>query len=329
MRKIYLSYLFSLGASICIAQPTLTVSGNSPMPGVDFTVHYDTWQSEGNGGANQTWDYSGLTSDSTKTISYVDPMSTPSGASFPNAEVCQVDYSGYIYYDYDNNNWDYIGAEAAGTVISSTDPATFLELPLTYGDSWSDTRASTMQFGTRAGTISGNADGYGTLILPWGTINDVLRIHVEEDYTDNVFITIDYDFDTFWFMKPGIPYPLLLLQTLNVTPSLGAPSQILALQYADESAVGIGEEIEIIGSMSVFPSPAEDNATLEYTLAAGDAMTLSIVEMTGRTVAEVALGRKAPGIHRENISVSGLTSGAYFVQLQGSQTQRIERLIVQ
>lgn len=329
MKELFTVTFLVLGSTM-IAQPTITLGNSAPMPGESFVFHYAPWQSEGPAGANQTWDFSNLVADSSNTHNYVDPATTPFGASFPTADVALEDPgSGVVYFDYSTGNMEYVGAEALGFLVTQTDPEIVLEMPCTYGTSWSDTQAGTLAFGTRSGSNTGDGDAYGTLQMPWGTVNNVLRVHFAQDYTDTVIVVINYDFDFYYFYKEGSHVPILTVADLNVLPSIGAPTNTKYIQFADQSVVGLGEEMEIIGSMQVYPSPASNQATLEFSLEQADEMFMSIFDMTGRAVSEVELGRTAPGIHREHIDLKGLTPGSYFVQLKGSKAQRTERLIVQ
>lgn len=69
---------------------------------------------------------------------------------------------------------------------------------------------------------------------------------------------------------------------------------------------------------SIYPNPVVDNATLTLDFEAGHDVTLSVVDLAGRTVAAqfVALLR---GKNTLSVSANGLTEGYYFLQLRDSK----------
>lgn len=331
MKKIYLTVtLFGIGC-MAFAQPTITMANSAPMPGESFLMHFAAWQSEGPSGANQTWDFSNLVADSSKTFNWVDPANTPNGASFPTADIAQEDPgAGFVYYDHSNGDLEYVGADANGLLVEQSDPEVTLELPCTFGTTWTDTQAGTIPFGgTRAGTTNGDGDAYGTLTLPWGTVNNVLRVHLNQVYTDNIIITIDYIMNFYMYYKEGTSSPLLIVADLLITPSFGAPINTKYIQYADQSVVGIGEEMEIVGSMNIYPVPATEEANVHFTLEEKENITIDLIDMTGRSISSEELGIVLPGEHVHGINVADLRSGMYFIQLSSPNGRSVERLIVE
>ncbi|MBU0518330.1 hypothetical protein KJ564_05260, partial [bacterium] len=88
--------LFAFLCSFCLiitahAQPVLNSSDLSGAPGTSITFSSMTDPGTvdvGPAGANQTWNFTGMTTVFTQTHEYHDPATTAWGASFPNANRC-------------------------------------------------------------------------------------------------------------------------------------------------------------------------------------------------------------------------------------------------
>ena len=208
----------SVGESVILARDTM------PAPGT----------TAGASGANQTWDYTGLSLNSIDTVDFINPGSTTNGAVFPSADMAveapfEVVYFGITnlpletapdinYYQLDANAMILqgysIGVFGVGDIpIKFTPPITQFEFPMNYLDSWSDTaRLDTTFDDTFSGGLSDsirairhsfstvNVDSWGSLTTSNGTY-DVLRQHREE-------ITID----TVWTLLPIIGWQIFQTQ---------------------------------------------------------------------------------------------------------------------
>lgn len=180
------------------AQTTLT-SANIPTPGTTASGSYTdapTGTLPGSAGANQNWNFANPGPGTFGTSTWDDPATAPGSNHFPSATVA-LDYGiGATYYR--NNAGDY---ELLGTynspndlAIIYNDPIVLMRYPMSFNDTYTD------DFGyvnvlvddpdrnyTRYlnGTISGNADAYGTLTTPEGTFGKVLRVHIHETSVDS------------------------------------------------------------------------------------------------------------------------------------------------
>lgn len=172
-----------------IAQPSLLSNEMAPF-GTNWIMNYsqnfnlaDTTIQ----GANVTWNFSSIQSNSqTLTINVVDPSQTPYGSSFPSANYCYIEGPTltYVYYNLSSSKMERVGSWRNGTLNAYSDPQTEYIFPLTLGsynyDTWDNTLSSS------GGIYELECIGYGTLILPMGTFNDVLmvRVHLEESFLE-------------------------------------------------------------------------------------------------------------------------------------------------
>lgn len=165
----------------------------------------------GNSGANQTWDYSGVTLNDLTMYSLcceeISPLSSYYAQFFPNA-----DYSIGIYtiegdnstnfYTISNNQSELIGYYSLSANSETGIPyvgylnnySTFFEFPYTFNSQIDDIceYENGIPF-----TISNNYDGYGTLITPFATYHNVIRNKITRDnyakyvwYNSNPFFEI-------------------------------------------------------------------------------------------------------------------------------------------
>jgi hypothetical protein len=69
-------------------------------------------------------------------------------------------------------------------------------------------------------------------------------------------------------------------------------------------------------SLAVFPNPASAQASLNFTLAKPDIVSLEIFDLLGRRMKQVALGEMSTGEHSQEIDLHGLSDGSYLCKLQ-------------
>lgn len=130
----------------------------------------------GPAGADQTWDFSGLGITEGAALDFTLSAGTPYAATYPSATHVRHLTSGT------NQMWQYLKSsdeklEVVAEVnpgvstMNYTNPRTVIEFPYTYERVFSDI------FSTGQGSRSMNAtyDAYGTLILPFGTYENVVR----------------------------------------------------------------------------------------------------------------------------------------------------------
>ncbi len=78
--------------------------------------------------------------------------------------------------------------------------------------------------------------------------------------------------------------------------------------------------------VKLFPNPAKEFTTLEFTLAKANAVTVTVVDGLGRTVSTIANGTLQQGQQRLSIPTAALAAGVYTINIQteeGSLTQRL------
>lgn len=335
MVKLYAAVLF--GSALVATSPaqTLTDGSNSIQVGDVFTVHVASYVPPGNEGANVTWDFSSVENGTIITYSHVAPPTTGYGASFPASNVAQQLSSGEILFVETNAS----GMQQWGEVINSevhayTDAERIMSYPCSFGTSWADEFAGTymmsgMQW-DRTGSISATADGYGSLVMPYGTLDNVLRVHAIQA-TDDVFDagTQQTLFNVYYFYRVGVRYPVVTVIDGIVTTDFGS-FPVQSLSWIAEGTVGLADALQQSIGLELYPNPAQAQVNIVFTADGGTATTLQVIDASGRTIHQRGLGQRSAGIQIDQLDVSGFAPGVYSVCItDGKGGRGVQRLVVE
>jgi len=318
MKKIYSYLALMIASASCFAQPTLTSSTVNPVIGQTVVKKFFTpvVHQEGNAGANQTWDWSTATEESSATGDVISPAGTAYAASYPTATSCFEDAGGSIEYDLGNSSGLYrLGIQSPNPPFSSIydNSMQLLKYPFSYNGTYTDTYHSNIVGngfpGTLAGTVTVTADGWGTLITPAGTFTNVLRVHAHmtETYDYGALGTTDQDFDQYSYFKSNVHYPLA-----EMVSGLSGGSPFSNASWSS-SSVGIEEASAAFYKLSVYPNPASTNAEITYTLDKSSEVSIEITDVTGRVVQSFDAAETPPGMHTLPVTASPLSNGIYMV----------------
>ena len=191
---------------------------------------------------------------------------------------------------------------------------TVFTYPCTYNTQGNDYFSATFTSGGntfyRYGTSTFVADGYGTLIMPYGTVNNVLRIHFTEDYVDSTDFggfpyVIDYQNDQYFWMTPGTHQ--FLLSYFELT-SMGSTNQG---GYYISQTTGMDE---IKNPMfDVFPNPANDVINVS---ALNSAMVINRISVFNALGALVYDELPEQFQQHNKIDLSGKPTGMYWIKIQ-------------
>jgi hypothetical protein len=95
------------------------------------------------------------------------------------------------------------------------------------------------------------------------------------------------------------------------------------------SASGIEANSVLASSLNLFPNPANEKATVNFTLTESSAVTLNIYDMTGQLVEVVTNNEQLlAGDYSLNVETSSLPSGVYFMTLTSGELSVTRRLTV-
>ncbi|MFH0866449.1 MAG: T9SS type A sorting domain-containing protein [Bacteroidota bacterium] len=260
----------------------ITISETHQLPVIGDSIHYVDANSFGFDAVGvgpvtaKVWDLSALmNAGTTFDFVYVDPTTIPVNLgrdSFPAATIArgQSDAPGYFYYQNTANDINRLGWFSSITnygVYKNGTIATEFHFPITSGQNFNSTyngNFAPFNVGEDSvritdGTLTISADMQGQMILPTGTFNGVLRMHVIESFhiktymmgtvvQDNV-ISDDY---YYWFTDT-ILQPLFIFGITTVDGT--AQPTVLRYQPILSSASITSFNIE---NLNIYPNPASD-----------------------------------------------------------------------
>jgi hypothetical protein len=366
MNKTLLPALFSLlTASAAFGQaPTLTAANMNPVLNDSFlSVICDTATiTAGAAGTSVTWNFTGLTASTTVApntgVGYVVYAHSAPGyttlsllPSFAASTHAIISPATAIAAPPDTTITNYYiegssSTSQTGTWVNSnnyaaySDPIDVLHFPFTLSSSFTDSYAglvtytalSTTVSATEGGTVTVNADGWGTLNLPFGaSYTSVLRVHSYQLYRDsaNLFgtptITTD-TLETYAWYKPGYHSALLSIATLR-TPYPAFNYKTVAYvksQLANHENVPDINSID--ASLAICPNPASNALNISFNTPTSQLVYISLYDMAGQEVAVLA-NKTFQGKQNLSFNTDAFPRGLYVVHLQsgnGSVTRKIE-----
>ena len=317
-------------------------------------MKYDTslWSvSAGAAGANVTWDFSSVDfahpSVIVDTLIFLLPDSTPfyptnMSADYSQANIAMVRKTepfspfnnDYHYYYADNDSLLFLGHWAAGggTEIWEDhfdNAMKELKFPLQYGDAYVDSfeRFFFDMSGSDAhyitGTISVNADAYGTMITPDGTtLNDVVRVYTVTTSRDSnaLFGITDYTSRKFsWYSESKKGFVLTFYMAFSDS------TMVETAEYQKQTNVVTSLNEKRLGgnSFSIYPNPA--NGLVELRPDAGLIESIEIFNALGQRVRAIHVNKKPNVV----LNVNGLVEGVYFVKATlDDNTTFVQKLFV-
>ncbi len=274
----------------------------------------------GSAGSGQSWDFSGLNSDSTFVENLVPPSSVTGGAGFPDATVANtltedgVEFSSF--FKGDASSYSLLGSSASGSGITATftytDPSDILRFPVGFGQSFNDTYATTISASglsyQRNGSTQVDVDGSGTLLTPAGSFSGVLRVKSVESYqlvglppipgssTSGTVTSYNYI---------SADYPGAILLSYTITDDLiNEPDTVVG--FADPTFASIAKATS--NTFEVYPNPANE----EIRINASNKLTgVEIIDIQGRVIYTQAINGSAVN---QSIATSSLEAGIYLLR---------------
>lgn len=304
MKKIYLILLSSL-SSFLQAQTILGTDIN-PVAGDNFSITTSAWINPGGSGANQTWNLSTMTNTGQQTVSN-------SSSTIPGANIQQVWSTGVtMHLNLNSTQHDVVRQIAQGVTISFSNPWTMYGFPLSLNASGTDNySASFTSQGTtfqRNGTTTWTVDGSGTLTTPSGTFNNVLRIKIENEFTDATSgFEIEYSQEIYVWVKAG--YRHWLAQVEDTQSDFGGGS---AGSYLNTLGLSVPESLI---AFNIFPNPSSDYISIQ-SQNIDLVQTSQIFDMSGKLLFEAITSQ---------IDISELAEGVYMLVLLDAQKAILTR----
>ncbi len=325
------------------SQVTLTNTINPTAGNTQMIVDCDTnGISQGNTGANQTWNFTSLTRLDSNLLSWVTASSTPYAAQFSTSNIASTnDNFSYNYFTTGASNLYTNGTASPTTVIPYTDTELYMQYPFTYNSSFSDNFAANFnQAGNqtyRTGTINVTGDAWGTINLPFGSFTNALRVKyvlVTKDSSNSgvpvVFIT---NLTSYVWFVPGRKFPVfeIIYNSISVN---GVP-------FASTKLVNYNPNSTPIGIMPIsnhvpqgfklgqnYPNPFNPVTNIEMDIQRSGSVKLVVYDILGKEVETLVNEHLSAGSYKVDWNASAYPSGVYYYRMQTENFSDTKKLIL-
>jgi hypothetical protein len=297
MKKlITLCSLIAAVAGDSIAQPIITSSiTSSPIGTIDTAYAASATVAPGSGGAGITWNMSTLATIFAAKLTVANPATTPYASTFPSATFAVKVEGTTTTYNYDRQSS--MGVENVaityGGVGVGTDYSPNLRMSVPFPFHYTDVARDTFQTTTSGqDTVRLTYDGYGTLITPFHTYTNVIRIKEESSATN-------YHYS--WYTVS----PFVLIMNYSST------GNNYVIVNATPNSTGISSTAEV-SHVTVYPNPMWHKAILKTDAANGYRnASVTIADITGRVVKTIPVTSAETVIEKD-----GFAPGLYFYTVQ-------------
>lgn len=331
MKKIYVLSLFIV-LGIALNAQTLTEPNHSPASGEQFSnVQCDsTGVTPGSSGTGINWNFSSVMAHTAIVNNFTAmPTSTVNPYPVPGITVASS-INNISYYTTSSSFFKYWGGNitagpVSGNLIYSS-PAISATYPMSLNSTTSSVTGGTINVSSPLslnGTFIGNsgviADATGTVVLPFGTFTNVIRVVSTQtiEFTtalaNGTVTQMNYDYYS-TTVKPSLF--TISTSTLNV-PAFGAPSTQTIVTRLIPSTVGVRENYQLISDLSVYPNPAITQ--LNFNTENKTAKHVFIYDVSGKLIES-----KLFTDGKLTLNVSDYANGMYFFNVTGADNQLLK-----
>ncbi|UTW62337.1 T9SS type A sorting domain-containing protein [bacterium SCSIO 12741] len=321
--------LFTLNAQ---AQLTLDSADVIPASGTSIT-YYEADNpegvSEGSSGVDVIWDFSDLTPADSFDMDFENPQTGILGDPDHTTLTAVRGFQRIPYRSTPQALYLMGDLDGLTRVEYGSDSLLHISFPMAYNDL--HTTSYDVEYGLlgnrRVGTYNVQVDAIGTLHMPYGYLNDVLRLEIEDMYVDSALIggntSVNNRYYEFW--QKGAPHYVLRIEQEN---DGGQTSTTVIYQGKDQIVEGRNPtSVQFAdsrkGELQLYPNPAKDQFQLKWNASTLESLELMIINGLGQIVKQQSLEENG----QVTVDIQELPAGMYQVKLMGSETHFTQRLI--
>ncbi|MDT8413609.1 MAG: T9SS type A sorting domain-containing protein [Vicingaceae bacterium] len=352
MKKKLLSLITLLGAGV-IANAQITIN-DTHIVGIGDAVEQsiDTLATSvsniGPSGANQTWNFTGMTEHVVDTLFFENQASYPGSSSFPNANIGMrnsVQDSAWSFLNKSTSGLFIVGQSGfqQAQLVTLNFAGTIVTFPSTMGTSYSGTWSGTLfqqfigQQGidsvrmTRGASSSSVVDAWGNVTTPFGTFASI-RQNITDINIDTIWL---YQFGTWNVIDPftatlfGVDP--ITHDTVNIarwwTDDPISKFPVIELEYNNngdvyrvswqKSSPFVGvEEMNAKPMFSLYPNPAKD--VINISTDKIENSIISIFDIAGKEVKSIDFNTS-----NTSLNISDLDAGVYFYAVRNRLSGKV------
>ena len=321
----YLIFFIALLPISSYSQPVITSSVFPPDGSIlELVGRNQVDVQENNIGANITWDFSQLDIPTdTLNLFFDESEGSAYDSLFPEANKVSIIFFGqdssFQYHSLTDFEWELQGSAfgSTPTLLAYSNAETITKFPVTFEDTWIDSFA--FKFGSSdiefMGTGIYEVDGYGTLILPNGTYDNVIRIH-------KIWSTPGWNDEVhkYFYYSPDYYYSLLRMNKNEAdTYYQTNPISIVTSSI---------EEDHKPDKVKISPNPISTYFELKIELETESTVDIKVYSINGQNILSKSGVEFKNGVHYLKIE-KYLESGYYVIQLVVDEIIYNKKILVQ
>jgi len=336
----YLIFISAFFCSQVFGQAPLTATDVESDIGVTFT--YNSMQSgdAGTSGNDQTWDFQFLSPENVQNYEIVEFGSTGNEDLFPNANTAfSIGFGvSYEYWSLTEDSFAVAGQYAEGAFEAYySDPQILTifpaELGVTFTDSFAFDYNANGTLGSMLGEVDMEVDGYGDIIMPWGTAEGAYRVSGTIDREETFefqgeTVMAFFNGTTTHFFAPGFPTPVIsVTQAILTVPDFDVVQNIQSTGYISNFEVEATDEL-VVDGLEVFPNPASDQLSINFEKRNAAPVRVELLDIQGRTVQSAGQIATGFGHFQSQLDVSKLPAGFYLLRLATGESSQVVKVAV-
>jgi hypothetical protein len=303
-------------------QFVFTAVNTNPVIGDNY-IEYSadtTGVNPGSAGANQIWDFHflNINTSSYASHSFVAPLVACYPPPYSTATI--EDSVTHEYYLTNNTFMSFLGDGESGIIYTND---TIFFYPFSYGSNYQNNcSVSDHCGGLLAGSENSNTtyDGYGTLVLPGITYNNVSRIL---EFTQYHFTYGQYQYSdgytyTYKWYENNMKFPVLTISIPEVSLKGYLRGKTVFVQ--NYTGVGINNLNASNDFFYLYPNPANGTFILNSNIANGE---ICIYNTLGENIYSQKNQNKS-----SEIDLSKQPNGIYFLQMKTGQRTATKKIVI-
>jgi hypothetical protein len=306
--------LWIAGLIIQIAASGQPVLGDKvyPVAGTVYGYHDVPYLPAGKPGIGVRWDMSMLPTGTIVPYSWTTTDIAPGAGAFPSdALVLEVPGDPTSYYQRGDTALYWLGTYADTALVRFDPPLAILDVPCGLNAHWQDSGVAAVtgagRIDLRVTSLNATADSWGTLVMPYGTVNNVLRVRTEIVVTSrNDPAKIHKREVRYAWYSDQTPMPLLV-----ISERFGWPPPERILRWLDGSWQDGPERLFRPIVLRPFPDPCDDQVTVDLPAARADHTVVQLVDASGMVQKEWQVEFNSPQTRRMTLEMNDVASGQY------------------
>ncbi|MBK8500070.1 MAG: hypothetical protein IPL52_14920 [Flavobacteriales bacterium] len=314
----YSSLWMALVALSTTAQPTLD-QHVFPTAGTVYGYHDVAYRAASKPGIAQKWDYSTLPTGTIVPYQWTTTSIAPGAGAFPdNALVQQVPGEPTAYYLQGDTALLWLGTYTDSALVRFDPPIAVLDLPCGMNTHWTDTGLAAVtgsgRIDIRLTTLHAQADAWGTLVMPYGTVENVLRVRYELSVTSRKDPRVVHmrEVRHAWYCD-RTPMPLLV-----VVERSGWPPPERFMRWLDGSWQDDPGSLFRPIVLRAFPDPCVDIAYVDLPAARADRTLLQLIDGNGQVQKQWLAEFTGPQTRRMTLPMNDVPVGHYTLTWTGT-----------